>query len=55
MVYGPSRDEDQPLFLAELHDLWLVRGGPQLICGDFNMIYRAQDKNNDMVNCQLMW
>jgi endonuclease/exonuclease/phosphatase family metal-dependent hydrolase len=46
-VYGPSRDCDKPTFLEELHALRQVRLGPWVICGDFNMIYRAQDKNND--------
>jgi exonuclease III len=54
MAYGPSRDEDKPLFLVELHDLRLLRGGPLLLCGDFNMIYRAQDKNKNRVNRRLM-
>jgi hypothetical protein len=49
-VYGPSRGEDKPVFLVELHELQHVRAGLWLLRGDFNMIYRAQDKNNDRVN-----
>jgi exonuclease III len=40
-VYGPATDLLKPVFLAELHDLRQVRTGPWLLCGDFNMIYRA--------------
>lgn len=47
MVYGPSRDADKPAFLAELRELRGVRSGPWLLNGDFNLIYRAQDKNNN--------
>jgi hypothetical protein len=48
--YGCSRDEDKPAFLTELHDLRQVRTGSWLLGGDFNMIYRAEDKNNDQLN-----
>jgi hypothetical protein len=44
-VYGPSRDVEKPDFLDELNDLRLSHAGPWLLCGDFNMIYRAMDKN----------
>jgi exonuclease III len=53
-VYGPSRDEDKPSFLAELHDLRQVRTSLWLLVGDFNMIYHAQDKNNDRDKRRLM-
>jgi hypothetical protein len=44
-IYGHVRDEDRPTFFEELHTLRHVHLGPWLICGDFNMIYRAQNKN----------
>jgi hypothetical protein len=49
-VYDPSHDEDKSSFLTELHELTQVRLGPWLLCGDFNMIYKAEDKNNKRLN-----
>jgi hypothetical protein len=40
-ISGLSRDVDRPDFLEELHELRQVCLGPWMICGDFNMIYRA--------------
>lgn len=53
-VNGPFQDEDKPAFLAELHELRSRRTGPWLLNGDFNLIYRAEDKNNDRLNRRLM-
>lgn len=53
-VYGPTRDEDKPAFLQELHELRQLRQGPWILNGDFNWIYRAQDKNNDRLNRRRM-
>jgi exonuclease III len=53
-VYGPSRDEEKPDFLNELNDLRLSHAGPWLLCGDFNMIYRTMDKNNNRVDRRRM-
>jgi hypothetical protein len=54
VVYGPANDVDKPTFLAELHDPRLIRPGPWLLAGDFNMIYKAGDKNNDRVHMRQM-
>lgn len=54
VVYVPSRDEDKAAFLAELHDLSRVCHGPWLLAGDFNLIYRVQDKNNTLLNRRRM-
>lgn len=54
IVYGPSHDEDKPAFLQELHKLRSVRSGPWLLPGNFNLIYRAQDKNNTRLDCRLI-
>lgn len=54
IVYGPLRDADKPAFLAELHELRGVRSGPGLLNGDFNLIYRAEDKNNNRLNRRLL-
>jgi hypothetical protein len=46
-VYGPQLDEHKIQFLNELR---LIRSkclGPWIIGGDFNLIYRAEDKSND--------
>jgi hypothetical protein len=54
LVYGPAKDEDKTAFLVELHELAQVCLDPWLVCGDFNMIYRAHDKNNDRLNRRRM-
>jgi hypothetical protein len=53
-VYEPAREEDKPAFLAELHELRVVRTGAWMINEDFNLIYRAEDKNNTRLNRRLM-
>lgn len=53
-VYGPSSEADKPAFLEELHELCVVHSGPWLLNGDFNLIYRAQDKNNNRLNRRLL-
>lgn len=40
--------------MQELHELRAVRSGPWLLNGDFNLIYCAQDKNNNRLNRHLM-
>jgi exonuclease III len=49
-VYGPMNDDDNPTFLDELHELASVRTRPWMINNDFNLIYRAKDKNNTRLN-----
>jgi hypothetical protein len=49
-VYGPSRDPNKPTFLEELLDLGPTHNGTFLVMDDFNMIYKAEDKNNDHLN-----
>jgi len=46
-VYGPQQDVDKVHFLSELTQFRDVAPSELFLCGDFNMIYRAQDKNND--------
>ena len=50
VVYGPLETNAQQAFLNELAALRSSLLGPWLICGDFNMIYRAADKNNDRLD-----
>lgn len=53
VVYGPHQDADKPAFL-ELREVRSLCVGPWMIAGDFNMIYSAEDKNNDNLNHALM-
>jgi hypothetical protein len=53
-VYGPHVVQDKPAFLQELREIRGGRLGPWLICGDFNLIYKAEDKSNSRLNRQLM-
>jgi hypothetical protein len=54
VVYGPQDDDDKVAFLEELRTVRADCPGPWMICGDFNLIYRDEDKNNNNVNRRLM-
>ena len=53
-VYGPVLEDLKPTFLTELRDVCTQYTGPLLVCGDFNQIYRAEDKNNSRLNLRSM-
>jgi hypothetical protein len=53
-VHGPQHDEDKLLFIQELRDVRALCPGPWLLAGDFNLIYQAEDKNNDNLNRPMM-
>jgi len=53
-VYGPVLDELKPAFLDELREICAQHSGSLLVCGDFNQIYRAEDKNNGRLNLRSM-
>jgi exonuclease III len=53
-VYGPTRRIDKLAFLAHLRSLKQDVGDNWLLLGDFNIIYRARDKNNRNLNFSLM-
>jgi hypothetical protein len=53
-VYGPTDHALKEAFLNELEGLASSCLGAWLICGDFNLIYQAQDKSNDRLNRRLM-
>lgn len=53
-VYGPQTDQEKMLFLDELRDVHASCAGTWLICGDFNTIYQAEDKNNNRLNRRMM-
>jgi endonuclease/exonuclease/phosphatase family metal-dependent hydrolase len=54
MVYGPQGDTDKLKFLQEIKQIKQAADNKWLLLGDFNLIYRASDKNNGRVNRRLM-
>lgn len=53
-IYSPATRPDKAAFLQELRDIRAASPGPWLICGDFNLIYQAADKNNGRLHRGLM-
>jgi endonuclease/exonuclease/phosphatase family metal-dependent hydrolase len=53
-VHGLANDELKPTFLQELSELCPLRSRSWLLMGDFNLIYKAANKNNDCLNLRLM-
>jgi exonuclease III len=55
-VYGPQSEQDKISFLEEIKTLRQgLHDQPEwLIVGDFNLIYKADDKNNSRLNRSLM-
>ena len=53
-VYGPQGESDKILFLEELRSIRNACSGRWLVCGDFNLIYKAEDKNNNLLNRRMM-
>lgn len=53
-VYGPVDDSLTPSFLDELREIRAAADQPLLLCGDFNLIYKAQDKSKDRLNLRSM-
>jgi hypothetical protein len=49
-VYGPSRVNEKADFLTEIRNTKPPPNTKWLILGDFNLIYKAQDKNNANLN-----
>lgn len=43
-MYGPQGDSNKHQFMQELRGLSSVCLGPWIIMGDFNLIYRDEDK-----------
>jgi hypothetical protein len=50
VVYGPRGDRYKMEFIQELRTLHSSRVGLWLLGGDFNLTYRAHDKNNGRLN-----
>jgi exonuclease III len=53
-VYGPQGNDEMISFLQELQDIRSATQGPWIIVGDFNLIYKAEDKNNHNYNRAMM-
>jgi len=53
-VYGPQGNDDKIQFLQELRDIRAACPGPWMVAGDFNLIYRDEDKNNANYNKAMM-
>ena len=54
MVGEPQSDINKIAFLDELRAIRDGCSGPLLLCGDFNLIYKAEDKNNSILNRRMM-
>lgn len=52
--YGPADDRRKEEFLQEMRAIKPAVHTPWLILGDFNLIYKASDKNNLNLNRRLM-
>lgn len=53
-MYRPQGDENKVAFLQELRDICSACSGPWVVLGDFNLIYREEDKNNSNLNRAMM-
>uniref|UniRef100_A0A453EYK4 Endonuclease/exonuclease/phosphatase domain-containing protein n=1 Tax=Aegilops tauschii subsp. strangulata TaxID=200361 RepID=A0A453EYK4_AEGTS len=54
VVYGPQDDVAKVAFLEELREIRADCHSPWMICGDFNLILRSEDKNTDNLNRRMM-
>lgn len=53
-VYGPQDEDGKVAFLQEIRDVCRDCTGPWMLCGDFNLILRNEDKNNGNLNRRMM-
>lgn len=53
-VYVPQDEQEKIAFLQELSPVRQQYIGPWLLCGHFNIIYKAEDKNNSLLNRRMM-
>jgi hypothetical protein len=53
-VYEPRSNDEKILFLQELRQIRSTCLDPWVVGGDFNLIYKVEDKNNDNVNRAMM-
>lgn len=53
-VYGPQTDSDKILFIEELKNIKQFAQACWMVTGDFNLIKKADEKNNGNINLQMM-
>ena len=53
-VYGPQTDPVKIAFMQEISDLKQHMMDQWLMLGDFNLIYRVEDKNNNRINIPML-
>jgi len=53
-VYGPQIDLEKIAFMQEISDLKQHMMDQWLMLGDFNLIYRVEDKNNNRINIPML-
>lgn len=53
-AYGPHEDQNKTTFIEVIKLIHSLINEPWLILGDFNLIYRACDKNNSNLNKRFM-
>ena len=53
-VYGSQGNEEKVQFLQELRDIREAFPGPWMMAGDFNLIYKDEDKNKSNYNRAMM-
>lgn len=53
-VYGPQSDQEKLNFIQELQNIKPINDDKWLLLGDFNIIMKAQDKNNGNYNRRVM-
>jgi endonuclease/exonuclease/phosphatase family metal-dependent hydrolase len=54
VVYGPQSSDEKAQFMAELLERRSLCPGAWLVIGDFNMILRASEKNNENLDRRSM-
>jgi hypothetical protein len=54
LVYGHQGDAEKVAFLQEIRDIRRNCLGPWKLCGDFNLIYQEEDKNNSNLDRRMM-
>jgi hypothetical protein len=53
-VYGQQANDGKNQFLQELRDIRSAAPGSWVIASDFNLIYKAEDKNDNNYNRAMM-
>ena len=53
-MHSDSFKQEFFLFLHELREIRAVCDGPWIVAGDFNLIYKASDKNTSNLNRPMM-